>query len=638
MGPSLPGAAAQAAGEVARAFLFVAALLAGSTPSGGQPNAPGPPPSGGATVVAAGDNDPTATLHRVLVIFATDDARARGLAVAAAHRPVGRTGRELLHVHAPTLDEALTLVRSIPGAVAVEADTATHLDLAPNDTYYQTDPWGSGGQWDMRITGTSSAWDLQRGSASVTVAVIDTGADYAHPDLAGSLLPGRSFVSAPSSGCSSGTAQDDNGHGTHVAGTIGATGDNGRGVAGVAFGVRILPLKALDCKGAGWDSDMAEAITAASDAGARVINLSVGSSTASQTLRAAVDYATSHGSLVVAAAGNCGVTSASCPAAHVANYPAAFPNALAVGATDANDQPAAFSTSGSYVAVSAPGARILSTYPTQLSSPSQLTGYALFSGTSMATPHVSGLAALLLSSVPAATVSQLRAAIVSTAKDVGVPGPDTKTGSGRMDSLAALRSLRATASTPVATLTPTPVPAPVTTPTPTRTAAPTQAPAPTPGAKCVSTIGPGIPPPASPPAGAPGFHAAWYGQSGYMTLCPDQQATATVAYYNSGSRGWVKGRMGEVAYLGTWDTIPGQDRASTLGGDGTVGSPNTDWPRFNRIAVQPADYVGPGQVAWFQFTVIAPSVPGTYRLYLRPLIEGGQWMEDYGVYWVVTVR
>jgi hypothetical protein len=123
-----------------------------------------------------------------------------------------------------------------------------------------------------------------------------------------------------------------------------------------------------------------------------------------------------------------------------------------------------------------------------------------------------------------------------------------------------------------------------------------------------------------------------------MTLCPDQQATATVAYYNSGSRGWVKGRMGEVAYLGTWDTVPGQDRPSMLGGDGTQGSPATDWPRYNRIAQQPADYVGPGQVAWFQFTVVAPSVPGTYYLYLRPLVEGSQWMEDFGVYWVVTVR
>jgi hypothetical protein len=157
------------------------------------------------------------------------------------------------------------------------------------------------------------------------------------------------------------------------------------------------------------------------------------------------------------------------------------------------------------------------------------------------------------------------------------------------------------------------------------------------GQSCQSSVGPGIPPPSGLPQGLPGFHAAWYGQSGYMTLCPGTQSTATVAYYNTGSFGWVSGRLGEVAYLGTWEPIPGQDRASLLGGDGTAGSPNTGWPRYNRIAIQPAPYVGPGQVAWFQFVVQAPPTPGSYRLYLRPLIEGAQWMEDYGVFWVVTV-
>jgi hypothetical protein len=155
-------------------------------------------------------------------------------------------------------------------------------------------------------------------------------------------------------------------------------------------------------------------------------------------------------------------------------------------------------------------------------------------------------------------------------------------------------------------------------------------------ATCVSSTGPGIPPPAV-PAGIAGFHAAWYGQSGYMRLCPGERATATVAYYNSGSRGWVSGRMGEVAYLGAWDVEPGQDQPSVLGGDGQRGSPATGWVRYDRAAIQPAAYVGPGQVAWFQFTVQAPTRPGTYRLGIRPLIEGSTWMEDYGVFWEVTV-
>ena len=156
-------------------------------------------------------------------------------------------------------------------------------------------------------------------------------------------------------------------------------------------------------------------------------------------------------------------------------------------------------------------------------------------------------------------------------------------------------------------------------------------------ATCTSSTGPGIPPPAGYAAGIPGFHAQWYGQSGYPTLCPGARSTATVAYYNSGSLGWVSGKLGEVAYLGTWSPEPGQDRASPLGGDGALGSPNTGWPRYNRIAMQPAPYVGPGQVAWFQFTIQAPLTPGYYRLYLRPLIEGATWMEDVGVFWSVTV-
>src|SRR5437660_1645622 len=137
-------------------------------------------------------------------------------------------------------------------------------------------------------------------------------------------------------------------------------------------------------------------------------------------------------------------------------------------------------------------------------------------------------------------------------------------------------------------------------------------------ATCVSSVGPGIPHPANLPVGVNGFHAQWYGQSGYPTLCPGDRSTATVAYHNSGSLGWVRGRMGEVAYLGTWGPEPGQDRVTPLGGDGGAGSPTTGWPRYNRIAMQPADYVGPGQVAWFQFTIQAPATAGYYRLYLRP--------------------
>ena len=152
-----------------------------------------------------------------------------------------------------------------------------------------------------------------------------------------------------------------------------------------------------------------------------------------------------------------------------------------------------------------------------------------------------------------------------------------------------------------------------------------------------SSVGPGIAPPARVAVGIPGFHASWYGQSGYPTLCPGERSNAVVAFYNSGSRGWVNGRMGEVAYLGTWDADPGQDQPTVLGGNGGMGSPQTGWPNYNRVAQQPHDYVGPGQVVWFQFTIQAPDRPGSYRLYIRPLVEGATWMEDAGVYWLVTV-
>ena len=159
-------------------------------------------------------------------------------------------------------------------------------------------------------------------------------------------------------------------------------------------------------------------------------------------------------------------------------------------------------------------------------------------------------------------------------------------------------------------------------------------------AECTPRIGPSIAPPANPPSGIPGLHAYWYGQSGYPTLCPGETSVATVAFYNSGSQGWYYGVFGSdytALSLGTSGPEPGQDQASVLGGTWMNGSPKTDWSDFNRPAIQPAQWVGPGQVAWFQFTVKAPPTPGTYRLYMRPLIETVQWLEDFGVYWQVTV-
>jgi hypothetical protein len=156
-------------------------------------------------------------------------------------------------------------------------------------------------------------------------------------------------------------------------------------------------------------------------------------------------------------------------------------------------------------------------------------------------------------------------------------------------------------------------------------------------AACVGTVGAAIAAPAGIATDIPGYHSAWYGQSGYASLCPQQQAEFTIAFLNTGSLGWYGGVMEQAAFLGTWGPEPGQDRATQLGGDGTQGTPNTGWPRFNRIAAQAEPYVGPGQVASFRFMLQAPKVPGWYRVHLRPLIEGSAWLEDQGIYWQVVV-
>jgi peptidoglycan/xylan/chitin deacetylase (PgdA/CDA1 family) len=149
---------------------------------------------------------------------------------------------------------------------------------------------------------------------------------------------------------------------------------------------------------------------------------------------------------------------------------------------------------------------------------------------------------------------------------------------------------------------------------------------------CTDSVAPGVAPVAA-TTGLAGAHAALYARSGYPTLCAGSSTTVTIAFLNTGSLGWY----GNAA-LGTWGPEPGQDRASILGGDGSSGSPATSWSRSNRPAVQTTPYVAPGQVMWFQFGVQAPLVPGAYKLGLRPLLEGQQWLEDPGLSFYVLVK
>ena len=272
-----------------------------------------------------------------------------------------------------------------------------------------TDPMYLSSQANMRQIHADQAWAAcDQGSSAVTVAVVDEGVDLTHPDLVSNLLPGYNFVENNT------TPQDDMGHGTHVAGIIAAS-LNGQGVVGVAPQVKILPVRVMS-NGSGSTSTIAQGIRWAADR-AQVINLSLGGPSDSSVLRDAINYAIqTKGRLVVAAAGNDGATT------NQTEYPAAYPGVVAVAAVDGTGAHASFSNTGSYVSLSAPGVNILSTV---------LGGqYAVYSGTSMATPHVSGLAALIWSLYPNDSAAQVFTAMKNTAVDLGDKGYDPVYGYG----------------------------------------------------------------------------------------------------------------------------------------------------------------------------------------------------------------
>lgn len=302
-----------------------------------------------------------------------------------------------------------------------------------------TDPYFvSGYQFDMSAINADWAWQhCSTGSPNIVVAVIDTGVSLNHPDLNANLIGGYDFVDYDS------IAQDGNGHGSNVAGIIGAA-LNGVGVVGVAPNTHILPVRVLDDNGSGWSSDVIDGIVFAAD-NAQILNLSLGS-TYGSILSSAIDYAVNtRQRLVVAAAGNCGNSSYylnGCSAQNQYVYPGAYSidypgGVIAVGAVNNYDNHASFSNSDPYVTVSAPGVGIYSDY---LGS-----GYASETGTSQATPHVAGLAALIWAKHPEYTAAQVEYVITSTAVDLGPIGQDDDFGWGRIDVQAALNSIGVTA-------------------------------------------------------------------------------------------------------------------------------------------------------------------------------------------------
>lgn len=283
-----------------------------------------------------------------------------------------------------------------------------------------TDPLYAGYQYDLKpaTTNMELAWDTTRGATSTVVCVADTGQYRAHQDFVGVTWgPWKDFVSNKAN------AYDDNGHGTHVTGTIAAVMDNGKGIAGMAA-VTVAGAKVLNRQGSGTVSGVANGISWCADIGAHVISLSLGGGYSS-TIETAVNYATGKGALVVAAAGNSG------PCTDCVNYPAKLPAAFAVACTDASNAQCGFSSEGPEVDIAAPGKDIASTYPPLGSCGRKNSNcYVLMSGTSMSTPHVAALAALVKSAHPAFTADDLRNRITSTAVDLGAAGIDDEFGAG----------------------------------------------------------------------------------------------------------------------------------------------------------------------------------------------------------------
>jgi len=374
----------------------------------------------------------------------------------------------VLHLRLPDeMDvlEAISYFEAMPDVLYADPVVIYRAYFTPNDPYFSR-------QWhyDASHIDMPSAWDKETGDASVIIAIVDTGIAYEDytipsgeqsevvsgdgsyhraPDLeASKFVTGHDFVNGDDH------PNDEHGHGTHVAGTVAQATDNGDGVAGMAFDCRLMPVRVLNHQGSGMDTWIANGITWATDNGADVINLSLGSQTPSSTIESAVQYADDHGVVVCAATGN----AASVFPGEI-GYPARYEECIAVGACDYNDQRAPYSQWGPGIDISAPGGNT--------SADENNDGYAdgvlqqtyfvtndeawggsnkatvdqfafhFWQGTSMATPHVAGLAALLKSH-GITTVDSIKSAIYETARDLGDAGYDNVYGYGMIDPSAAL--------------------------------------------------------------------------------------------------------------------------------------------------------------------------------------------------------
>ena len=372
--------------------------------------------------------------HQVIVKYApgaSDGARAAADKRGGVRDVVGRVtglGAQVVRVTGAADAAAAALNRS--GAVQyAEPDYLMHALATPNDPLF-------GQLYGLAEMQASAGWDAA-GIASfpsgngVKVGIVDTGIDANHEDLVGQTADCAGVKSFGILGgligadptIVAGNCVDDNDHGTHVAGTVAAIANNGKGVAGVAFNSRLSICKALSSSGSGAISGVANCIRWAAQQGDKVISMSLGGA-ASTTLQQAVQAAWNNGTgaVVVAAAGNDGNSTVS--------YPAGYPEVVSVAAVDSSEAHASFSNANSDVEVSAAGVNVLST--------KRGGGYVQFSGTSMATPHAAGVAALIAFHNPTWTAAQVRSKLDAATDDLGAPGRDSTYGFGAVDLVKAM--------------------------------------------------------------------------------------------------------------------------------------------------------------------------------------------------------
>ena len=345
--------------------------------------------------------------------------------------------------HGDTVEAALSRYQRNPNVEFAEPNKGVKVAARPNDPYFPGNGSLSGHDlWGLHNTGQSSgtddadidapeAWDGALAPSDspwatddFAVGVVDTGINGLHEDLVGkSIEPCSSALTG--AGTLSAGCPDVHGHGTHVSGTIAASANNGKGIAGAAPNAKLYMCKALGDDGAGYIADIAacmnDMVAKRDSHKIRVLSMSLGGPDASQTEEAAVDHAWNNGVLVVAAAGNDGDTTVT--------YPAGYGNAVSVAATDRQDTRASFSNANSDVELSAPGVAVLSTVPSG--------GYETWSGTSMATPHAAAVAALLAYR-SGKTGQALRDAVASSVEDLGTSGRDPDYGFGRVNLCRAL--------------------------------------------------------------------------------------------------------------------------------------------------------------------------------------------------------